>query len=228
MIRAVLFDLDGTLLDSAPDLVASLNWLRAKNGLAELPLPDMRNFAGRGAIGLLHAGMPVTDSDTLERWRLEFLAHYEQHPFHHSRLFDGVEAMLDGLMRMGVSWGIVTNKPEYLTMPIIEASGLKSGLGCLVCGDSISERKPHPAPVELACSLLGMPPRNTLFVGDDVRDLEAGVGAGTLVCAAHYGYGLNELKNPDNARWVEGAPAISHPAEVMSLVEAAGQRPAAL
>ncbi len=219
MIRAVLFDLDGTLLDSAPDLVAALNWLRARNGLEQLSLAAMRNCAGRGAVGLLEAGMPASDPETVEAWRIEFLSRYEQHSFERSSLFEGVSELLSTLGARGIPWGIVTNKPKYLTLPIIESAGLKQSLGCLVCGDTIEQRKPHPAPVLLGCSQLEVLPEQTLFVGDDVRDLEAGRAARTMVGAAHYGYGSGDLLKPEHAHLLRQAFAISHPRDLAGLLQ---------
>ncbi|MDX1555102.1 MAG: HAD-IA family hydrolase [Xanthomonadales bacterium] len=219
MIRAILFDLDGTLLDSAPDLVATLNWLRLKNNLPELPFSEMRNCAGRGAVGLLKAGMPEVNPETLESWRLEFLDRYQQSSLERSGLFEGVRDLLGELDRCHLPWGIVTNKPEYLTIPIVEAFGLSASLGCLVCGDTLEKRKPHPAPLLLACEQLGVEPMNTLYVGDDVRDLQAGHAAHTEVCAALYGYGYEELARPEHFELLQNAIRIQHPNELTGYLE---------
>lgn len=204
MIRAVLFDLDGTLLHSAPDLIAALNRVRSLNRLPDLPLETMQKFASRGALGLLGVGMPAADAATVESWRKEFLAYYEQHFFEKSRLFEGADNLLDYLNSQDMPWGIVTNKPEYLTNPILAAAGLDASIGCLVCGDSIAQRKPHPAPVLHACEKLGVSPEQVVFIGDEIRDLEAGQAAGALSCAAMYGYGSFEFLEPGNQRIVEG------------------------
>jgi phosphoglycolate phosphatase len=188
-----LFDLDGTLLDSAPDLVASLNWVRRSEGLPPLALPEMRRYASKGAVGLLKAGMPAAGPATLETWRQLFLEHYALNSCRHSTLFDGIPDLLDMLDERQVPWGIVTNKIESLTRPIVEGFGLEGRIGCVVCGDTLAERKPHPAPVVLACRIVGVEPPHTLFVGDDVRDIQAGRAAGTQTAAAHYGYGSHEL-----------------------------------
>lgn len=213
-IRAMLFDLDGTLLDSAPDLVASLNWVRRSEGLAPLPLADMKRFASKGALGLLKGGMPATDSATLEVWRQRFLEHYAQNSCRHSALFDGIPQVLDVLDGLGIPWGIVTNKTEVLTWPIVEAIQLKDRIGCVVCGDTLAESKPHPAPVILACGIVDVEPADTLFVGDDVRDIQAGRAAGTQTAAVFYGYGSDELRNDR----VSDSFPVHRPADLVDLI----------
>lgn len=192
-VRAMLFDLDGTLLDSAPDLVASLNRVRDSEGLPPLALGEMKRYASKGAIGLLKAGMPPADAGTLETWRQRFLDHYAINSCRHSTLFDGIPELLDLLDSRRIPWGIVTNKTEALTRPIVESFGLENRIGCVVCGDTLAESKPHPAPVVLACGIVGVEPSETLFVGDDVRDIQAGRAAGTQTAAVYYGYGSHEL-----------------------------------
>lgn len=214
MIRAVLFDLDGTLLDSAPDLVASLNHLRVQEGFDPLPLASIQSAASRGALGLLQAGMPPTDAETLEARRLAFLAHYEQFSFVNSSLYAGIPELLAFLRDNRTPWGIVTNKPEYLTVPVLSAAGLDDAVGCCVCGDTIAQRKPHPAPVLLACERLGVSPRETVFVGDDVRDLEAGIAAGVITCGALYGYGSGDFLKAEHALLVSRGFTIDSPADL--------------
>jgi phosphoglycolate phosphatase len=214
-IRAMLFDLDGTLLHSAPDLVNSLNWVRQSESLPPLAVADMQCFASKGAAGLLRAGMPEADGATFEAWRQLFLAHYAENSYRHSSLFDGVPELLDFLVGQGIPWGIVTNKPEALTWPIVEAAQLKASMSCVVCGDTLNESKPHPAPVTLACGIVDTAPAATLFVGDDVRDIEAGKAAGTQTAAVYYGYGSSEL----TAECVADSYRIHHPAELIELVK---------
>lgn len=215
MTGAVLFDLDGTLLHSAPDLVAALNWLRNRNGLKALPLEKLQSSAARGAVGLLRAGMPAADAETLEAWRLEFLERYEQYSFHESILFHGVPELLEYLDHRGIPWGVVTNKPEYLSLPILVAAGLYDQAACLVCGDTIEQRKPHPAPVLLACERLGARPADTLFVGDDLFDLQAAVAAGVTPCLATYGYGSGDCLKPEHRDLVNKGICIESPAELL-------------
>lgn len=214
-IRALLFDLDGTLLDSAPDLVASLNWVRKSEHLPALELSRMKRFASKGAVGLLRAGMPETDALTFEEWRQRFLAHYAQNSFRHSSLFEGVTEMLGYLERSGIPWGIVTNKSEALTLPIVRAARLADSVACVVCGDTLNESKPHPAPVSLACEIVGVAPADAVMVGDDARDIQAGRAAGTQTAAVFYGYGSDEL-NGDSA---DGSYPVHHPADLVDLIE---------
>jgi phosphoglycolate phosphatase len=214
LIRAVLFDLDGTLLDSAPDLVGSLNWVRRSEKLPPLAVSEMQRFASKGAVGLLRAGMPAADDATLETWRQRFLAHYSQNSFRESRLYDGIPELLEFLGSRGIPWGIVTNKPEALTLPIVEAAKLSDTISCVVCGDTLNESKPHPAPVSLACGMVDVAPGETLFVGDDVRDIQAGRAAGTQTAAAYYGYGAYELDD----EFVADSFRIHSPIELVELV----------
>jgi 2-phosphoglycolate phosphatase len=192
-VRAMLFDLDGTLLDSAPDLVRSLNWVRRSEGLDPLPVDTCSRHASKGAVGLLKAGMPAADPDRFESWRHLFLRHYAENSCIDSRLYDGIPELLSVLAKKGVPWGIVTNKAEYLTHPIVDALGLRSSVGSVVCGDTLPRKKPNPEPVLLACRELDVPPAEVLFVGDDVRDIQAGDAAGTQTAAVLYGYGSDEL-----------------------------------
>ena len=217
-IRAMLFDLDGTLLDSAPDLVGALNRVRESEQLPPLDVAEMSRFASHGAVGLLKAGMPPTDSGTFESWRLRFLQHYSENSYRDSSLYDGVPALLEFLQMSGIPWGIVTNKIEALTLPIVEAANLGQSISCVVCGDTLSKSKPDPAPVSLACGILAVDPGSTLFVGDDVRDIQAGRAAGTQTAAVHYGYGSYEL----NDSLVGSSYQIHHPADLVTLVKHGG------
>ena len=214
-IRAVLFDLDGTLLDSAPDLVAALNRVRESEGLQPLNVEEMSTHVSHGAVGLLTAGMPAAESATFESWRGRFLAHYAENLFCDSSLYDGVPELLDFLRVTGIPWGIVTNKSEALTWPIIEAAFVRHAVSCVVCGDTLKESKPDPAPVRLACKLLNVAPENTLFVGDDTRDLAAGMAAGTLTASVHYGYGSDDL----DEHLVAGSSQIHHASELIAVVK---------
>lgn len=216
-VAALLFDLDGTLLHSAPDLVASLNHVRQLEGLPGLSVAEMSRFASHGAVGLLKAGMPATDRDTLESWRLSFLKYYSEHSFVDSALYDGVPELLDFLDTCGIPWGIVTNKIEALTRPIIEACRLNDSMSCLVCGDTLAKNKPDPAPVLFACEMLNIPPQNTIFVGDDIRDLAAGKAAGTRTAAVHYGYGSYEMEQI----LVSDSYQVHHPVDLINLVKLA-------
>lgn len=218
MIKAVLFDLDGTLLDSAPDLIATLNHLRAGLGLTAMPVDDLRHFVSRGAIGLIKAGMPPCDDETLALWRASFLSHYEGNSFVHSRPFDGIESLLTELDSMEIPWGIVTNKMEYLSFPIIEKAGWRSSVSAVVCGDTFTNSKPHPEPVLEACQMIGIAPENTLMVGDDIRDMEAGQRAGSRTAFALWGYADSESQSDI----VGDAALIKTPQDVLNLLQNPG------
>jgi phosphoglycolate phosphatase len=214
-IRAVLFDLDGTLLDSAPDLVAALNHVRESETLSPLGLAEMASYVSYGAAGLLNAGMPATDKTTFESWRNRFLDHYAENLYRESSLYEGVPELIDFLNISAIPWGIVTNKIEALTLPILVAARLKDTISCVVCGDTLRRSKPDPAPVNLACSILNVPPENTLFAGDDSRDLAAGKAAGTQTAAIHYGYGSRDL----DEKLVAGSFQIHHASELIKVVK---------
>jgi 2-phosphoglycolate phosphatase len=213
-IEAVLFDLDGTLLDSAPDLVGSLNWVRETEDLPPLPVAEMSRHASKGAVGLLKAGMPESSAECFEGWRKTFLAHYAENSFRHSRLYEGIPELLKMLRQENIPWGIVTNKTESLTLPIIEAADLNAVISCVVCGDTLNESKPHPAPVHLACEILAVKPEAVLFVGDDIRDIQAGNAAGTQTAAVYYGYGSDGLTGEE----VQDSMRVHHPNDLVELI----------
>ncbi len=213
MIAGVLFDLDGTLLDSAPDLVGALNHLRRQEGLAEVEVADFRHVASRGAVGLIRAGLPPDNEGVLEARREAFLEYYAANSLRATQPFDGVRDLLEQLQLRAVPWGVVTNKFEYLTLPILAGLGLLASASCVICGDTLSQRKPHPAPVQLACELLGLPPERVIMVGDDLRDIEAGLAAGTETALAAYGY-LDPL---EDARGVSAGYVIQAPADLLGL-----------
>lgn len=186
--KAVLFDLDGTLVDTAPDLVATLMALRSRRGLPSLDPGTLRHHASRGALGLLEAGFSDQAESEPSRMRDEFLAHYARNLWHLSRPFDGIEPMLDRLANAGFALGVVTNKPGYLTRPLLEQAGWAGRFGCVVAGDTMARAKPYPDPVLEACRRLDMDPASCVFVGDDRRDVEAGRAAGVATIVASWGY----------------------------------------
>ena len=218
VIKAVLFDLVGTLLDSAPDLIATLNHLRAGVGLAALPADDLRHFVSRGATGLIRAGMPPCDDETLVSWHDAFLDHYQQHSFVQSRPFDGVESMLETLSQKEIPWGVVTNKMEFLSVPILKKMGWFSMLSGLVCGDTVANRIPDSRLVLAACGQIGIEPENVLMVGDDLRDVEAGMRAGCQTAFAYYGYADKESR----AEITDDTTLINSPQDVLGILETAG------
>jgi len=213
-IRAILFDLDGTLLDSAPDLVAALNWLRESEGLPALEVGSMSRHVSRGAVGLILAGMPAAGNQQVETWKELFLARYAAKSFEKSRLYDGIPGLLDALAAAAIPWGIVTNKSEALTKPILRAVGLLDTASCVVCGDTLGRSKPDPAPVVWACHQLGVPLHETIFAGDDLRDLQAGRAAGTKTAIVHYGYGAFEIGDD----LVADSEQVHHPSDFVELL----------
>lgn len=213
-IQAVLFDLDGTLLDSAPDLVGALNWLRECEDLPALDVCQMSRHVSRGAVGLLQAGMPAAEPRQMEIWKEQFLTHYASRSVELSRLYDGIPSLLLDLSKAAIPWGIVTNKSEALTWPILRAIELLGTAACVVCGDTLARSKPDPAPVVYACNQLGVPFHKTLFAGDDLRDLQAGRAAGTRTAVVHYGYGAFEISDT----LVVGSEQVYHPSDFMKLL----------
>lgn len=213
---ALLFDLDGTLIDSAPDLVGALNWLRGREGLAPVDAGLFAVHAAEGAAGLLSAGMPPADSRQLEDWKQAFLERYARHSYVNSCLYEGIPELLDYLDDNAVPWGIVTNKHERLTHPVLRAAGLADRAGCVICGDTLAHTKPHPAPVLRACEELDVRPSQALFAGDDVRDLEAGRAAGTSVAAIMYGYGSGKFDEV----LVGDSLSVEHPRDLLAFLDA--------
>jgi 2-phosphoglycolate phosphatase len=189
MIRAVLFDLDGTFADTAPDLAYALNVMRASRGLASCALEATRPVTSTGARGLLRVGFGMTpeDTDYLEM-RAEFLEIYAQNLCRETSLFEGMARLLTALDDRRVRWGIVTNKAEYLAKPLIEKLGLGARCACVVGGDTAPRMKPHPDPLYAAARLLDIEPAACVYVGDDRRDIEAGRAAGMKTIAVRYGY----------------------------------------
>jgi phosphoglycolate phosphatase len=188
-IEAVLFDLDGTLADTAGDLAGALNRVRADKGLQAVPAAQLRAHASAGARGLLAAGLGVTpDHADYPALRDAFLAYYADGLAITTRLFDGVAEMLDALEARNVRWGVVTNKAHRYTMPVLEALGLAGRAGAIVSGDTTAHPKPHPAPLLHAAETLGVAPSACMYVGDDLRDVVAGNSAGMSTLVADYGY----------------------------------------
>lgn len=186
--RAILFDLDGTLADTAPDLAGAVNRLRAARGLDPTPYDQLRPFASAGARGLLGVSFGVKPGDDqYEALRVAFLDEYESAMVDQSRLFDGVHEMLTALETRGVAWGIVTNKAARFTDPLVPLIGLGRA-ACIVSGDTTAHAKPHPAPLLEAARRVEVDPRECWYVGDDLRDIQAGRAAGMATVAAAWGY----------------------------------------
>jgi 2-phosphoglycolate phosphatase len=188
-VDAVLFDLDGTLADTAPDLAAALNRVREGRGLAPLPAGRLRSSASHGARGMLGAGMGVTpEHPDYPELRAAFLAQYEAGLCVGSTLFSDVDTLLATIEARSLKWGIVTNKATRYTTPLLDLLGLGGRAGAVVCGDTTPHAKPHPAPLLAAAEQLGVAPARCVYVGDAERDVTAGVAAGMRTIVARYGY----------------------------------------
>jgi phosphoglycolate phosphatase len=193
-LRGVLFDLDGTLIDSAPDLAGAANRLRADHGLAPLPLSSLRPMVGSGARGMVGVAFGVAPGEArFESLRDAFLAHYEAGLLQLTRPFDGVDALLSALEAAGIPWGIVTNKATRFAVPIVEGLGLARRAAVVVCGDTTPHAKPHPQPLWHAAEAMGLAADSVAYVGDDLRDAQAARAAGMPMAVATWGYlGLGE------------------------------------
>lgn len=214
-VRAVLFDLDGTFADTAADLARALNHVRAAQGLEALPPEIARPHTSGGARGLLKAGLGVAPEDEgYGALRERFLHFYEKELCVETRLFDGIPELLAKIKVRKLPWGIVTNKGKRFTEPLLRLLAVDHLAGCIVSGDSTAHVKPHPAPLLLAASLLALPPEACIYIGDDLRDVQAARAAGMPVAVAGWGY-LGEGEDPRT--WNADA-VISHPREVLDLL----------
>lgn len=190
MTRAhgVLLDLDGTLLDTAPDMAHAVNALRAEQALPALALADIRPHVSHGSNAVVRAGFPDAGADEFARLRERFLQLYRDALAVDTRLFEGFASVLERLDSAGVRWGIVTNKPGWLTAPLMQAMGLAARAGCQISGDTLPVRKPDPLPLLTGAQQLGCPPEQALYLGDALRDVQAARAAGMLALGARYGY----------------------------------------
>ena len=214
-IRAVLFDLDGTLIDSAPDLGAAADKMRIDRGLPSLPYELYRPLAGAGARGMLKVAFDMTpEHQDFMAMREEFFANYEAAMTVHTYVFDGVQDLIASLQAQSLAWGVVTNKMARFTDPLVQAMPLFESAAAIVSGDTTPHPKPHPEPLFEAARRLGLSPEQCLYVGDDERDIVAGLAAGMATVAADYGY-LGD--KADTASW--GAHArIKSPQELLQLL----------
>ncbi len=216
--RAVLFDLDGTLIDSAPDLAGAANDMRAERGLSAIPYAELRRMVGSGARGMVGAAFGLAPSDAgYQELRDEFLQRYEARMTSASQVFGGVEELLAALEREPLPWGIVTNKAARYSEPVTAFLGLRQRAATLVSGDTTPHAKPHPAPLLEAARQLGSAPADCVYVGDDRRDVDAGRAAGMVTFIAAWGY-LGPGEPID--RW--GADAIAQrPLDLIGLLDLA-------
>ncbi|MFL9814705.1 N-acetylmuramic acid 6-phosphate phosphatase MupP [Stutzerimonas sp. VN223-3] len=214
-LHAVLFDMDGTLLDTAPDFIAVAQAMRFARGLDRVPDQQVRDVVSGGARAMVLSAFDIDPlSDEFETLRLEFLDRYQDHCAVESQLYDGMAELLADIERAGLLWGVVTNKPLRFAEPIMQQLGLASRSAVLVCPDHVSRSKPDPEPMLLACSQLGLDPLTVLFVGDDLRDIESGRAAGSRTAAVRYGY-IHPEDNPDT--W--GADVVvDHPLELRAVL----------
>ncbi|GDX59813.1 MAG: Phosphoglycolate phosphatase [Nitrosomonadaceae bacterium] len=213
MIEAVLFDLDGTLADTAPDLGYALNQQRIARGLSTIPLELIRTEASAGARGLLGLGFNISPSDSdYPDMREEFLDLYAARLCHDTQLFPGVSELLDQLDIRKLPWGIVTNKPARFAKPLIHLLGLSQRAACLISGGDTTHSKPHPEPLLAASHALAVAPDTCIYLGDDMRDVEASLAAGMEPVIARYGY-LGNGHPPESwgARYL-----IDHPRELLA------------
>jgi 2-phosphoglycolate phosphatase len=215
-IHAVLFDLDGTLLDTAPDLVLALNNLLKSHNRPSVEVSKLRNLASQGSIALTRYGFPDVKNDVrLEQLRQEFLQHYADSVCVDSELFNGMESLLQTIEGQNIPWGIVTNKPGDLTQSLLGKLSLSSRPACIVSGDTLAVRKPHPDPLLLASKTIQLSPHHTIYIGDDPRDIYAGNAAGMYTCVARYGYIEPDI---DTDQW--GADfTINNPLELLNHIQ---------
>jgi phosphoglycolate phosphatase len=215
-IRAVLFDLDGTFADTAPDLARALNRVRAEEGLAPLPPEVARPHTSSGARGLLKAGFGISpESEGYAALRDRFLDFYEKELCVETRLFDGIPELLVKIRARKLKWGIVTNKGKRFTEPLLRLLAVDHLAACVVSGDTTAHIKPHPAPLLLAALLLQQPPADCLYVGDDLRDAQAARAAGMRFAAAGWGY---HGEGQDPRDWNADA-VIDRPVELLELLD---------
>jgi len=188
-ISGALFDLDGTLLDTAPDLGAAVNYLLQRDNLPMLSDHTINHTASQGALALIKAGYDTELSEqAYQTLRQEFLDHYQQHIAVHTRYFDGVVDCLNQLNEMQIPWGIVTNKPYFYTKILLQSFPLLANCAVTVCGDTMAVRKPSPEPLLLAAKSLDIAPHNIIYVGDARTDIEAANAANMISISANYGY----------------------------------------
>jgi phosphoglycolate phosphatase len=219
---AVLFDLDGTFADTAPDMARALNLQLARHGRDPLPFEDIRPQVSNGARAMIRIGFGLGPGDAgYDALRREYLAVYADHLALETALFPGMTELIGVLEGRRIPWGIVTNKPSWLTDPLMAALGLAQRAACIVSGDTAARPKPHPDPILYACDLIGLPPRDCCYVGDAQRDVAAGLAAGTATLAALFGY-IREGDDPGS--W--GAHGlIRNPLEILDWVAPDAARP---
>ncbi|WP_416423011.1 N-acetylmuramic acid 6-phosphate phosphatase MupP [Pseudomonas sp. App30] len=217
-LRAVLFDMDGTLLDTAPDFIAICQAMLAERNLPAIDEQLIRDVVSGGAKAMVSATFALSpQAPEFEALRLEFLERYQVGCAVHSHLYEGMAELLDDIEKAGLRWGVVTNKPVRFAEPIMQQLGLAERSALLICPDHVTNSKPDPEPLTLACKMLDLDPASVLFVGDDLRDIESGRDAGTRTAAVRYGY-IHPHDNPSH--W--GADVVvDHPLELRKVLDQA-------
>lgn len=225
LLNTVLFDLDGTLADTAPDLAYALNRVLQQQGRAPLPFEVIRPVVSHGGAALISLGFGIgPEHDDYAGLRAELLRIYAENLRRDTRLFPGMPELLDALEARGLRWGVVTNKPAWLTDPLLQQLGLTARASCIISGDTTAQRKPHPEPMLLACQRSGCGAADALYVGDALRDVEAGRNAGMYTAVALFGY----LDAQDTPEYWGADLLITQPRELLPWIDAkrAGAAPA--
>lgn len=214
--RTILFDLDGTLLDTAPDLAAALNVVLQENRRQPLPYEHIRPVVSHGGMALIKLGFRINSSDpAFSKLRQRLLDVYRENISRHTRPFPGISELLEAIEQRGLNWGIVTNKPAWLTEPLLKDLGLFDRAACVVSGDTLDERKPHPAPMLHASELANSPPQQCVYIGDAERDIEAGNNAGMQTLVALFGY----LQEGDDPRNWNASSMIEQPHDLLAWLD---------
>ncbi|MDH5357871.1 MAG: phosphoglycolate phosphatase [Gammaproteobacteria bacterium] len=214
-ISAILFDLDGTLVDTAPDLAFALNTLLQEQGQQPLPFEQIRPVASHGSPGLLDLGFGLTPNHPeYTALQQRFLELYQENIARETALFEGMREVIEQLEDANIAWGIITNKPAFLTEPLLIALGLIDRAACVVSGDTTAYSKPHPAPMLHACELIKLSPEACIYIGDAERDIEAAKNANMQSILARYGY-LGSQDDPES--WQADA-IIDHPREILQWI----------
>ncbi len=215
-INTVLFDLDGTLIDTAPDMANALNQLLNEEACKQLSFTQIRPSVSNGSAALVQLGFPdISDTAHIERLKKRYLEIYKDKLCVDSVLFPGIEALIQHIENQQMRWGVVTNKPGWLTEPLMQQIGLFDRAACIISGDTTKNRKPHPEPMYLACKQANSHPQNCLYIGDAQRDIQAGANAGMQTVVANYGY-IGDSENA--AEW--GADfSIENAYEIIDLIQ---------
>jgi len=218
VIKAVLFDLDGTLIDTAPDMAGALNRLLVEEGLAEIPLETIRPHVSKGGLALTQLGFSQhVSEDEIEPLRQRFLSSYLNNIAQNSTLFEGFDDTLKCLESNDIIWGIVTNKPHFLTMPLLQQLELDKRCATIISGDTTAQRKPHPLPLQTAAQEINIACENCLYIGDDPRDIDAGNAANMTTMIASYGYIFEQT---DFATW-QADSIIHQPTDLLTYLDLA-------